>query len=596
MFIPRNYAVFGAGIAGLSAAHELAELGHQVTVYEASDSPGGMAKSYRHPDTNLPSEYSWRGYGGFYKNVFHMMQKIPSPIIKSNLTVYDTELSRPIKFILVENNVVNSNDAEAWTQHFNLSDWYTLFSTYAKELMSDQRTDQNATINAADYLKNRLDDRSINNIKSIFGPWLGIDPQRTSLHHLANFFRMIEYPDIPKPYTHFDYQPNGKVVNSSVWYQGAGDKWLVMKRPTSEGWFDPWVTYLKTTFGVKFIYNTKLCSLSSDSNNICHAIVDGPEDAIRYNNTKRQGFTTYVGHVIRHDGYILAINPFATSKIVGNSCDQVKKDTQLALFNGLIQDGPHIQISFRIGYTEPIHTPEPYMAFILPDSPYNITMYFQNEIWYDNVSLGDGIITLISGTACVSYIPGLFGKKMTELTKEEFQQEIITQINECTNLNHIIADANNGKPLNSFTPFVFEAWKDWKFGTGDIASTLTPEDTKWVNSTQTNVYMPSIKTSFHNLTLAGAHIKTSVDLYSMEAACATGRDAAFTLMNADLPKNLRSNNKAFVVNKPLWSYVMGKADNIFYLFGLPNILNMICVVFLAWILYWCLRKKIRTHH
>ncbi len=36
-------AVLGGGVAGLSAAHELAERGFTVTVYEQRDAPGGKA-------------------------------------------------------------------------------------------------------------------------------------------------------------------------------------------------------------------------------------------------------------------------------------------------------------------------------------------------------------------------------------------------------------------------------------------------------------------------------------------------------------------------------------------------------------------------
>lgn len=55
-------AVFGAGIAGLCAAHELARRGYRVSVYEATEHPGGFFRSDRQPHhANMPSEYSWHG-------------------------------------------------------------------------------------------------------------------------------------------------------------------------------------------------------------------------------------------------------------------------------------------------------------------------------------------------------------------------------------------------------------------------------------------------------------------------------------------------------------------------------------------------------
>ena len=67
--MPKTAAVFGAGIAGLSAAHEFARLGYEVSVYEANNEAGGFFRSARIPgDGNMPSEYSWHGMGPWYHN------------------------------------------------------------------------------------------------------------------------------------------------------------------------------------------------------------------------------------------------------------------------------------------------------------------------------------------------------------------------------------------------------------------------------------------------------------------------------------------------------------------------------------------------
>lgn len=44
-----NIAIIGAGAAGLSAAYDLAALGHQVTIYEAAPQPGGLAAGFKEP-------------------------------------------------------------------------------------------------------------------------------------------------------------------------------------------------------------------------------------------------------------------------------------------------------------------------------------------------------------------------------------------------------------------------------------------------------------------------------------------------------------------------------------------------------------------
>src|SRR5262249_53459701 len=56
----RKVAIVGGGPAGLSAAHDLALLGYAVTVFEASEEPGGMMRfgipEYRLPRTLIRSE------------------------------------------------------------------------------------------------------------------------------------------------------------------------------------------------------------------------------------------------------------------------------------------------------------------------------------------------------------------------------------------------------------------------------------------------------------------------------------------------------------------------------------------------------------
>src|SRR5688500_20156152 len=74
--------VLGGGVAGMSAAHELAERGFEVVVYEARDIPGGKARSLPVPGsgtggrTDLPAEHGFRFFPGFYRHVPDTMRRI----------------------------------------------------------------------------------------------------------------------------------------------------------------------------------------------------------------------------------------------------------------------------------------------------------------------------------------------------------------------------------------------------------------------------------------------------------------------------------------------------------------------------------------
>jgi len=75
--------VLGGGVAGMSAAHELAERDFEVVVYEARPIPGGKARSMDVPDSgsrgraNLPAEHGFRFFPGFYRHLPDTMRRIP---------------------------------------------------------------------------------------------------------------------------------------------------------------------------------------------------------------------------------------------------------------------------------------------------------------------------------------------------------------------------------------------------------------------------------------------------------------------------------------------------------------------------------------
>lgn len=79
----RKVAIFGGGVAGLSAAHELLERGFEVTVYERRSVWGGKARSIPvpHSGTNgradLPGEHGFRFFPSFYRHITDTMRRIP---------------------------------------------------------------------------------------------------------------------------------------------------------------------------------------------------------------------------------------------------------------------------------------------------------------------------------------------------------------------------------------------------------------------------------------------------------------------------------------------------------------------------------------
>jgi uncharacterized protein with NAD-binding domain and iron-sulfur cluster len=75
--------ILGGGVGGLSAAHELAERGFDVTVFEWREHFGGKARSMPVPKSgengkqDLPAEHGFRFFPGFYRHVIDTMGRIP---------------------------------------------------------------------------------------------------------------------------------------------------------------------------------------------------------------------------------------------------------------------------------------------------------------------------------------------------------------------------------------------------------------------------------------------------------------------------------------------------------------------------------------
>jgi len=366
----------------------------------------------------------------------------------------------------------------------------------------------------------------------------------------------------------------------------------VLRRPSNEAWFDPWVDYLRSKrvlihtrhrlLDLQVAVNAGKTGVHSGERNcIMGAILDTPAGQTR----------------IKADHYILAINPFDIAHMVQKNAS-LSQDQELAKFKGLVQDGPHVQVSFRIGFDEPVAWEGDRVALIFSDSEFNLTIFRQDELWAPDASLGKNLKSLWSGTACMSFVPGgLYAKDLTRLTKAQFMEEVWRQIAKCADFQTRIKSANHGRHLASFQVIHFEVWHSWLFpkeGTegSNPSTTLTAEQPKWVNSCHTQPFMPNASTSFHNLFLAGAHTRTSADLWSMEGAAESGRRSAFLAMGYSLKQ---AKSMIWQQHVPLWMGGLRMMDNTCWRIGMPNIVDVlmgvICtVVVLFIVMRGCARR------
>ena len=537
-------AVFGAGIAGLTAAHELTRLGYKVSVYEANSEPGGFFRSVRLPQNQYtPSEYSWHGFGPWYHNVFDLMKQIPFDEMGS---MYDRAFSRSVDFGVFPDNgraAFYDRGLLSIPKLFRMSNWdwakwsWLMIKTWA----ANRRTQvAYSKRNAAEAWKPLLSERGYRTWRSTFGPWVGSDWTNVSLHQVGQFFRkqLITKPS----------HPHVADEDGPAWTHGAGNGWLLLRGPSNEVWFNKWVGYLEES-GVRFFWNEPLVQLGFDGRTITSARLQ-------------------FGAECKADLYVLATNPFAAAQIVDRT-PGLENERELRLFKPLVQDGPHTQVSFRIAFSEPIRFPRARTAVVVTDSEFNLTLFAQEQVWRSDVNLGDGVKSLWTGTSCVGTVPGRVHKlPVIQCTKEQFIEEVKTQIFDCSSLDSLIKEANGGRGLADFEINRIEVWHEWRFSPSGIGT----HQPKWVTTTHTQAYLPNQATSIPNLLLAGAHTRTDADVWSIEGAVESGRRAA---------QAIEPSVRVIPQYKPFWLRAISSIDDACFRVGLPHVIDLLLAVFVV---------------
>src|SRR6185295_7991437 len=94
---------------------------------------------------------------------------------------------------------------------------------------------------------------------------------------------------------------------------------------------------------------------------------------------------------------------------------------------------------------------------------------------------------------------------------------------------------------------------------------IVPRQPKWVNTTNTQPFQPGQVTPVSNLFLAGAHTRTSADLWSIEDAVESGRLAA---------RAIDPGVRALRQFKPGWLRALSAIDDLAFAVHAPHALDL----------------------
>src|SRR3954451_8600894 len=260
---PRRVAVLGGGVAGLPVAHELAERGFKVTVYERR-AFGGKARSFGVPGTasggrrRLPGEHGARFIPGLYVNLPDTLRRIPSGRGRS---AYDNVV------VANQDMYARSGDRPEWTISFTPTDtrgW--TFDQFRDTLITSLEVGTHLPPHEIAFFVDRVLLYMASCDARRFGQWERMSWwDYVAADRFSEDYRRLLVSSVTRfllsaKATEASARTLGLLWEQSVYtYMGrtSGAYDRVLNLPTNEAWIDPWLAQLRK-LGVKLRLGAEL--------------------------------------------------------------------------------------------------------------------------------------------------------------------------------------------------------------------------------------------------------------------------------------------------------------------------------------------------
>ena len=500
--MPQKVAVFGGGVAGLSAAHELAERGFEVHVYERKPVLGGKARSIPVPNSGtngrlpLPGEHGFRFFPGFYRHVIDTMRRTPygdSGNVFDNLSVASRMLlarAGQTEITWIARRPRTLDDLRVL-----LIEFFTPFGVPLEEL--------NFYVSRLLMVATSCEERRLVEYENIAW-WDFIAAPRMSKAYQAYLGQGVTRSLVAMRAEESSTRTVGgtqlQLLYGFISADGVFDR--LLSGPTNDVWIYPWTKHLQS-LGVEFHAGTRLIGIETDGDRVAGATVE-----------------TVAGHSqVTGDFYIAALPVEAMAALMSDDLKRAAPSlANLEKLKTRWMNG----IQFYLSRDEPVVNGH----VIYLDSPWALTSISQRQFWSKvNLSAyGDGTVNGILSVDISDWeAPGVvFGKPARECTAEQIKQEVWTQLKQHLNVGGAttIDDAN------------LVAWfldPDIEFPNPGAATNAEPLVINTAGSLQ---YRPESQVELVNFFVASDYVRTYTDIACMEAANEAARRAVNCLLLA----------------------------------------------------------------
>jgi uncharacterized protein with NAD-binding domain and iron-sulfur cluster len=497
--------VIGGGVGGLTAAHELADRGFHVDVYEARPAFGGKARSQSVAGTgtggrrDLPGEHGFRFYPHFYKHVIDTMARIPSPLgghvvdhlqptTESAIALVDTEtwyrffrkrVTKPYDVLSALELFFQELDFDGEDVALFAAKILQFFTTCDARRLGDYEQRSWWDFLEGDHYSPRFQKQ----LRAVPHTMVAMDPKKGSARTVGAISMQLI----------LDFASTG-VTNDRT-----------LGGPTSELWFDPWIAQLEA-LGVKLHAGAGVAKLEVAGGKISGVELSGGGTATADYYVLALPIDLAIGMISPELG---ALDPVLDHLRAKHPDDLVSWMCGIQYF--LYEDVPLVR-----GHT------------FYPDSPWALTTISQPQFWRElglfRRRYGGGDVGgLISVDVSDWTTPGTFiAKPAQDCTPEEIATEIWEQLKAA--LNGASVDAQ------TLTDELRHSWHldddlDYSLGIPPVnrGRLLVHPPGSWA-------LRPDAATAVPNLVLASDYVRTYTDLASMEGANEAGRRAVNAIL------------------------------------------------------------------